>query len=124
MLKPEGLFYLNAPSNGDIHRYPLDCWRFYPDAGVALENWGRRCGHDPALLESFTTRQRDDAWNDFVAVFVKDASQARRHPVRMIERIDDFMNGRVHGNPAVLRPQVPSEDQAMLRRVAPESPGE
>ena len=30
------LFYLNAPSNGEFHRYPVDCWRFYPDAGGAL----------------------------------------------------------------------------------------
>jgi len=115
VLKPDGLFYLNAPSNGDVHRYPVDCWRFFPDAGLALENWGRRCGHDPALLESFTTRQREDIWNDFVAVFVKDASQASRHPARMIDRIDDCMNGRRHGHPDVLRPQTPTEDRAKAR---------
>lgn len=31
ILKPRGLFYLNVPSNGDLHRHPVDCWRFYPD---------------------------------------------------------------------------------------------
>ena len=31
MLRPAGLFYLNAPSNGDFHRYPVDCWRIMPD---------------------------------------------------------------------------------------------
>jgi SAM-dependent methyltransferase len=36
VLRPEGLFYLNAPSNGPFHRYPVDCWRFYPDSGNAL----------------------------------------------------------------------------------------
>lgn len=36
MLKPDGIFYLNAPSSGDFHRYPVDCWRFYPDSGRAL----------------------------------------------------------------------------------------
>src|SRR5690242_17879182 len=28
ILKPEGVFYLNVPSNGIFHRYPVDCWRF------------------------------------------------------------------------------------------------
>ena len=118
VLKPAGLFYLNAPANGDYHRYPVDCWRFYPDAGLALANWGRCCGHDPVLLESFTTRQLLDAWNDFVAVIVKDASQAHRHPTRMIERFDDYMNGRLHGRPEILRPQTPSEDRARLQELA------
>src|SRR5690606_22164720 len=43
ILKPNGLVYLNAPSNGVVHRYPVDCWRFYPDAGEALATWGKRC---------------------------------------------------------------------------------
>src|SRR4051812_2658915 len=33
VLKPDGLFYMNVPSNGAFHRYPVDCWRFYPDSG-------------------------------------------------------------------------------------------
>ena len=36
VLKPGGFLYVNAPSNGVYHRYPADCWRFYPDAGLAL----------------------------------------------------------------------------------------
>ena len=36
VLTPNGLFYLNAPSNGDFHRWPVDCYRFYPDAGKGL----------------------------------------------------------------------------------------
>ena len=31
-LKPNGLFYMNAPSNGPYHAWPVDCYRFYPDA--------------------------------------------------------------------------------------------
>jgi SAM-dependent methyltransferase len=41
ILKPEGLLYLNVPSNGYFHQYPVDCWRFYPDSGRALQNWAR-----------------------------------------------------------------------------------
>jgi SAM-dependent methyltransferase len=94
-LKPTGLFYLNAPSNGSFHRYPVDCWRFYPDSGIALQNWGRRVGYDCALLESFVGHQGTDEWNDFVAVFVKDRAHAARFPQRMSSRGVAFTNGLV-----------------------------
>ena len=31
VLKPGGLCCIIAPSSGHEHRYPVDCWRFYPD---------------------------------------------------------------------------------------------
>src|SRR5438045_6522994 len=34
-----GYIYVNAPSNGVIHGYPRDNWRFYPDSGTALARW-------------------------------------------------------------------------------------
>jgi SAM-dependent methyltransferase len=83
-LKPYGLFYLNAPSNGGFHRYPVDCWRFYPDSGNALVAWAKRCGINAALLESYITSQDLETWNDFVAVFVKDAGRVLDHPDRTI----------------------------------------
>src|SRR5947209_906429 len=33
--KEGGYIYLNAPSNGVVHRYPQDHWRFYPDCAKA-----------------------------------------------------------------------------------------
>ena len=35
-LKPGGFIFLIAPSRGPEHRYPVDCWRFYPDGYRAL----------------------------------------------------------------------------------------
>jgi SAM-dependent methyltransferase len=64
-----GYIYINAPSNGTVHRYPEDCWRFYPDAGIALERWARKQSYDIHLIESFTCNRKNDHWNDFVAVF-------------------------------------------------------
>lgn len=93
VLKPDGLFYLNAPSNGVFHRYPTDCWRFYPDSGVALAKWGKRNGFEPAVLESFTGWQRQDVWNDFVCVFVKDEVFAHNYPRRITDRISNYTNG-------------------------------
>jgi len=92
VLKPDGLLYLNAPANGAFHRYPVDCWRFYPDSANALVTWAKRNGMNPQVLESFTTRQRLDIWNDFVAIFVKDATHAHLHPGRMLGKLPLYDN--------------------------------
>jgi SAM-dependent methyltransferase len=117
VLKPQGLFYLNSPANGEFHRYPLDCWRFYPDAGKALVNWGNRSGYSPLLLESYTSLQRLDIWNDFVAVFLKEQSCLAEYPTRMLDRIDDYTNGMIHGHADILRPQFEPEDLARLQQL-------
>jgi SAM-dependent methyltransferase len=36
VLKVNGLAVIAAPTAGAVHRYPLDCWRFYPDGIPAL----------------------------------------------------------------------------------------
>lgn len=36
IIKPGGLCCILAPSSGPEHRYPFDCWRFYPDGMHAL----------------------------------------------------------------------------------------
>lgn len=118
VLKPNGLFYLNAPSNGPIHRYPSDCWRFYPDAGRALVAWGRRCGYPVALLESFVAAQAQGPFNDFVAVFIRDEMQAPNYPRRMIERAERFTNGSVLGRDEILNKQTLPEDQRKLATVS------
>lgn len=71
ILRPGGLLYVNVPSNGEFHRYPLDCWRFYPDAGIALTRYAARRGIDVELLESFIGLPKAERWGDFVAVFRK-----------------------------------------------------
>jgi SAM-dependent methyltransferase len=69
VLRAGGYVYLNAPSNGVYHRYPTDNWRFYPDAGLALEKWATRRGFPVKLVESFIAERQSDMWNDFVGVF-------------------------------------------------------
>jgi SAM-dependent methyltransferase len=71
ILRPGGLLYVNAPSNGVFHRYPVDCWRFYPDAGLALVRWAARRGLAVELVESFIGPPQRERWADFVAVFRK-----------------------------------------------------
>jgi len=114
ILKPDGLFYLNAPSNGPWHRYPVDCWRFYPDSGNALVTWARRNGFDAALLESFIGNQGTEEWNDFIAVFLKSRDRASIYPDRMLARKTDFTNGIVDRQAEILNAQAVPEDGRKL----------
>lgn len=64
VLKPGGMAFINAPSAGPIHRYPVDCYRFYPDAYQALADWaGLRLVH--------CWRDERGPWCDLVGVFQK-----------------------------------------------------
>ncbi|MBC5764058.1 methyltransferase domain-containing protein [Ramlibacter albus] len=118
VLKPHGLLYLNAPSNGAFHRYPVDCWRFYPDSGRALVTWAKRCGLKPALLESYISGQSPHnpwGWNDFVAVFVKDEAHAGIYPRRILQAKQDVFNGVLYGLDGFVKFFNQSEDMRKLR---------
>lgn len=68
VLKPGGMIFLIAPSRGPEHRYPQDCWRFYPDGYRALAKFGN-CD----LLEVSTDWEPHpdpgSNWGDTVGVF-------------------------------------------------------
>lgn len=114
ILKPGGLFYLNVPSNGDFHRWPVDCWRFYPDSGRALITWALRNGLDAALLESYTSCQVGDQWNDFVAVFVRDAALAGRYPDRIVDTLENHSNALILGSDEIMNFRPVPEDRRKL----------
>jgi SAM-dependent methyltransferase len=76
VLREGGYLYLNAPSKGGYHQHPIDAWRFFPDAGIALRDWARLNAHEIDLLESFITQNKDDIWNDCVMIFGKKAGPA------------------------------------------------
>jgi SAM-dependent methyltransferase len=111
VLKPEGLFYLDVPFNGAFHRYPVDCWRFYPDSGMALRNWGRRNNYPLELLESFVGNQQRQMMNDFVAVFLKDRTHVAKHPNRIQSSFPDFVNGYVLGATRFTNPLAETPDR-------------
>jgi hypothetical protein len=121
VLKPKGLCYLNAPSNGNIHRYPVDCWRFYPDSGRALITWAKRNGINAALLESYTSAQLegvDGLWNDFVGVFLKDENFLSDFPLRILDAKKDVLNGLIYGNDTYIKPSELPEDKRKLAVIA------
>jgi SAM-dependent methyltransferase len=64
ILGPTGLVFMIAPSKGPIHRYPVDCYRFYPDSYAALAKYT-----NSILVDCWL--ENDAAWGDLVGVFSK-----------------------------------------------------
>ena len=62
--KPGGLIVVIVPSTGPIHRYPVDCYRFLPDAMPAL------AAHAGCRLID-TWHDEVSEWGDVVGVFAK-----------------------------------------------------
>lgn len=78
VLKPGGRIFLIAPSRGPEHKYPQDCWRFYPDGYRALATLG-----DCELVEVATDWEPhpdpgSGHWGDTVGVFLKRRPSLRR----------------------------------------------
>ena len=71
-LKKGGLVCIVSPSRGPEHRYPVDCWRFYPDGMRALAEWAKL-----EVLEASTSwgktgfRDGSDQWGDTFCVMRK-----------------------------------------------------
>jgi lipopolysaccharide biosynthesis protein/SAM-dependent methyltransferase/exonuclease VII small subunit len=119
ILKPDGLLYINCPSNGMMHRFPIDAWRFYPDSGKALEVWAEKCGLDSLLLESFVGNQLPDIgleghWNDFVAIFLKDKKFESRYKHRISDKKTDLRNVIAHKRDFVLEQYDQNEDLQLI----------
>jgi len=115
ILKPNGLVFITVPANAAVHRYPVDCWRFYPDSGMALRNWARRNGVRAGLLESFTGKQMAGLMNDFTAVFVKDDAHMAAYPRRIQDSYDHYNWGYVHGAAQFSKSEQINEDWAARR---------
>jgi SAM-dependent methyltransferase len=74
VLKPDGFLFLIAPSAGPIHRYPVDCYRYYPDAYRALAK------HANCHVVDLRHDERGP-WNDLVGVFSRSPQpKALPHP--------------------------------------------
>ncbi|HID22999.1 MAG TPA: class I SAM-dependent methyltransferase, partial [Planctomycetaceae bacterium] len=67
VLHERGLMFLIVPSGGPVHRYPLDCYRFNPDAMQALAKYAR------IRLVACWQDERGP-WKDVVGVFARDGA--------------------------------------------------
>jgi SAM-dependent methyltransferase len=99
ILKPNGVVYVNAPSNGVVHGWPVDCWRFYPDSANALTKWARRNHLNTATMENFTSGILSECgvWLDYVAVWIKDADHKWFHPSRILD-VPDVANSATNAS--------------------------
>lgn len=72
VLKEGGICCIIAPSNGVEHRYPVDCWRYYPDGFRALAKYAGM-----NILEVYTQWKNvgypdgSDIWKDSVLICQK-----------------------------------------------------
>jgi hypothetical protein len=100
-----------------VHRFPQDCWRFYPDAGAALASWAQRSDLPVTLVESFIADQGRELWNDFVAVFVRGAPP---DPLPTVFAHTGFSarNIRRLGTDALIEPRALVEDQDLIAAAA------
>lgn len=87
-LKVGGLLCVIAPSAGDEHRYPLDCWRVYPDGLRAV---ARYAGLE--TIEAWTQwgdlQKYDDEsnkWHDSVLIARKPQEKSGLRRRREVER--------------------------------------
>lgn len=73
LIKGGGYIYINAPSNGPYHPYPVDNWRFYKDSWSALAKWGNYNNYSVCLVESYIDEKlsSDGDWYDSVGIFKK-----------------------------------------------------
>jgi hypothetical protein len=84
----------------------VDCWRFFPDSGIALSKWAQFNGIHTILLESYI--EADGFWGDFTSVFLKDRSFESRYPKRIMDCRKGFINGRQEslGDSIIHSPEV------------------
>lgn len=115
-VRPGGIVYINVPSNGAIHRYPEDHWRFYPDSGKALARWAVAQGQPIELIESFVAPRNADMWNDFVAVFRKGPSRRQPPAFLLYQKVPGAMNVQVGRATAFLNPVACTEDMDLIAR--------
>jgi len=97
VLKPSGIFYINVPSSWmGYHRFPVDCWRFYPDSAKALETWANRNDIPAMVLESYVaTPTVAFECADMVSVFLNDKQYLNAYPRRILDGTtpyQDFFN--------------------------------
>jgi SAM-dependent methyltransferase len=70
VLKPGGLCCIIAPSGGFEHRYPVDCWRFYPDGFSALARFARLTVREVSTQRALDAQYTDTSneWRDTMLV--------------------------------------------------------
>jgi SAM-dependent methyltransferase len=83
-----GMLMVIAPGRGRVHRFPFDCWRFYPDSWSALCQY---CGLElvETFFEDYAFRRLQDGsfWCDSAVIARKPIFTSEPESARFYERL-------------------------------------
>ena len=108
VLKPNGLLCLVFPSAGSVHRYPFDCWRFYPDSAQALTQYaGLELVEADTEQSGFRKRFGND-WNDTFVIARKTSAHDNTTSTRLRSIVasrptSNFVYQKVTKGPAIVQ---------------------
>lgn len=104
VLKPDGLCCIIAPAGGYEHRFPVDCWRFYPDGFRALAKWSGlktlKCVTQWEEPQGYK-EDNSDIWQDTLFIASKiNSSKSSYHSFRKkcLENKTFYPKKELHGN--------------------------
>ena len=61
-VKPSGMVCIIVPSQGGIHRFPIDCYRYKPDGLLALGKW-------LGMTSVYMRHEVEEHWGDLMMVY-------------------------------------------------------
>jgi SAM-dependent methyltransferase len=92
VLKPGGLCCILAPAGGYEHKFPVDCWRFYPDGLSAMATFAdMEVLHVSTQWESLNYDDGSDQWKDSMLVCRKKLDTS------VVRRLRSFVRSRLLG---------------------------
>lgn len=75
VLKNGGICCIIAPSSGFEHKFPLDCWRIFPDGFKAIARMNRLTIMDCYMFDDFESiSDTSETWKDSVLIAKKNLS--------------------------------------------------
>jgi SAM-dependent methyltransferase len=114
VLRTNGLVALIAPGAGPVHRYPTDCWRYYPDGFPALVRYAGL-----TVVESHL--QRRYAYPDSDSILWCDAMVVAQKPWRTPAEQADWAR-RIRAAQQMIKPGFDPAILGTLQDVAKERP--
>ena len=112
VLKTNGIAAIIAPSRGLVHRFPTDCWRFYPDGLPALMRYAGLELIESHVQETYAYPGRYQ-WGHAVAI--------ARRPERSAAE-EQAWAARIQAAKLVVKPTLTPADVAGLRIEAKSKP--